>query len=751
MGEVYRATDTKLGREVALKVLPAEFAREAERVERFRREAQAIAALSHPNIVTIHSVEESDGRHFLVMELVEGQTLDEHTGSQPVPVPRLLALVTPIAEALAAAHEKGIVHRDLKPGNVMVTGDAGVKVLDFGLAKQATAANDESALATLAADLTSPGTLVGTPAYMSPEQVRGEPADARSDLFSLGLIIHELASGRHPFRRKSPMETASALLSEPAPALLEVGITAPPLLAHLVGKLLAKQPKDRYQTALGLLSDLQALAGASPEASATAPDASRDQFSIAVLPFRNTSADPENDFLADGLAEDLINDLARIESIKVVARTSAFQFRGKDLDIREIGRKLGVRTILEGSVRAAGKRLRVTAQLINVEDGYHLWSDRFDREQADLFDIQDEITAAIGDRLRATLGGAGETAPAAVASAAATRPGPDRDAEAHTAFMKGRHRMMELTPVGMESARRYFDKALEIDPSHADTRAALSWLAINLAHFGGQEPQPLYEEARSQAERALKVSDAIADAHGGRGFVHMYADWNWAASEKAFLRGLELAPNSASLHLYYGCLLSVIGRHDEAVTVMYRAQSLDPLAGIVNGAVALALLGAGRYDEAVHEATRGIDGDPDYWLTYSHRGHGYYVLGNFEESAADYQAAWERSQDPWALGGWICALDQAGRSGEAARRLAQLQGMADSPFVRPVHWALLFLNRGELDEGFAWYEKSLDARDSLVPWIPESASLRGTPAAADPRFEAARERMGMPPRPMVTA
>ncbi len=735
MGEVYLADDPSLGRKVAIKVLPPRLVANEEARERFLREARSAAALDHPYICKIYQVAADGEREFIAMEYVEGETLADRLGRGPIPVAEALRYVTETAEALQKAHSRSIVHRDLKPANLMLTTDGHVKVMDFGLAKTVDLAEPEWAEdETLTLPLTQHGMVVGTPGYMSPEQIRGEAVDIRSDLFALGLVLYEMLSGEQPFRRPTSVETFTAVLNDEPQPLSTVAAGAPEQLSSIVERLLAKEAGRRFAAPGELLAALEVLAGQGPVAAA------RERFSIAVLPFANVSPDPENDYLADGLAEDLINELARIDRVKVVARTSAFQFRGKEVDVREIGARLGVGTVLEGSVRASGNRLRVTAQLVNVEDGYHLWSERYDRERTDIFDIQDEITAAIGERVRATLG-----EEAAVGTPAA-EPAAGRSPEAHRALLQGRQQMLTLSPAGLESARGFFERALAIDPDYADAHAALSWLAIRMSHFGGKDdPKPLYEEARRRALRALEISDAAADAHGGLGFVYMYADWDWSRSERAFLTGIELAPGSALLRTHYAVLLSMIGRHEEAVAEAYRAQELDPLAGIVNGVMGMTLNGAGRFEEAVAELDRGIELEPTYWLAYHHRATAHFCLGAWAEAAADAEKAFSLVPSPAPMSLGIVALERAGRTEEAAGLLEVFEGMADSPLMRPFNWAMLRLLRGELDEGFAWLERTLDARDGLAPLVPELCLFRGTAVVADPRFAAARARLGMPP------
>ena len=396
MGEVYRAVDTRLGREIALKLLPPETADDPERLTRFRREARAAAALNHPNVVTVYSVEESGGVHFLTMELVDGQPLHELIPSTGLPAAQVIQLSTAIADAVAAAHGKGLVHRDLKPANIMLTRDERVKVLDFGLAKDLRAAGPDDATMPVH-DRTQPGMVMGTPSYMSPEQLAGQTVDHRTDIFSLGVVMYEMTTGRRPFQGGSQAELAASVLRDPVPALTKADV--PPALAKLIAQCLAKSAVDRVQTAGLLASELRA-SGSGPQAT-TAPLLT----SVAVLPFANLSADKEQEYFSDGLAEEIISLLAQVDGLKVIARTSSFAFRGKEEDIRRIAAALNVTHVLEGSVRRAGERVRVTAQLVAGDDGARVWSQRFDRELRDILAVQDEIAAAITGALRITLSG----------------------------------------------------------------------------------------------------------------------------------------------------------------------------------------------------------------------------------------------------------------------------------------------------------------------------------------------------------
>ena len=426
MGIVYRAHDPSLDRDIAIKVLPEQLAAEPDALRRFQREAKAVAALNHPNVVTIHAVEESGGIHFISMELVDGRPLGELIAKGPLPIERFLDVMTPLADALIAAHARGITHRDLKPANVMVTDDGRVKVLDFGLAKFVGTGGDLEETR-----LTQGGLIVGTFPYMSPEQVEGKPVDHRSDIFSLGVVMYEAVTGRRPFLGDSGPALMSAILRDAPPSASDLRADLPASVARLIERCLEKPPGERCQDAAELGRELRA-ARKEHESGVTVPAAtpeSNAEQSIAVLPFTNMSTDPENEFFADGISEDIINTLGQIEGLRVAARGSAFFFKGKHVDLRDVGQKLRVSTVLEGSVRKAGTRLRITAELVNAADGFQLWSERYDRELEDIFEIQDEIARTIADRLKITLTGGAEVPLASRAT---------DNVKAYEAYLKGR-------------------------------------------------------------------------------------------------------------------------------------------------------------------------------------------------------------------------------------------------------------------------------------------------------------------------
>ncbi|HEU5311514.1 MAG TPA: protein kinase, partial [Candidatus Eisenbacteria bacterium] len=475
MGEVYRARDSKLGREVALKVLPEAVARDPAHLARFEREARAVALLNHPNIVVIHSIEEDAGVRFLTMELVEGEPLQKHVQPGGLPLSRLLDLAIQLTEALAAAHRKGVIHRDLKPANVLVTGDHRIKVLDFGLAKVTATRNDEAGKTlTDRPAISIPGEVMGTYPYMAPEQIRGEPVDGRTDLFALGVVLHELATGNRPFSGRTAADVTSAILRDAPVSARNARAELPVMFERILERCLAKEPAARFQSADELKAELHDLQQTVERTSMEAQPHGAETPSIAVLPFANMSADPENEYFSDGLSEELLNVLAKIPDLKVTGRTSSFAFKGKQEDLRDIGQKLGVRTLLEGSVRKAGNRVRVTAQLIKASDGFHLWSETYDRVLDDIFAVQDDIARSVSTALHVTLLGK---------PTAGAKP----DAEAYELVLRANYFVEKNEKASVERAVELYRQAIDRNPNDAAAWAGLAKAYLYQNFFGFME------------------------------------------------------------------------------------------------------------------------------------------------------------------------------------------------------------------------------------------------------------------------
>jgi TolB-like protein/Flp pilus assembly protein TadD len=679
MGEVWKATDTRLGRTVAIKVLNGAHS------ERFEQEARAIAALNHPHICTLHDV----GPNYLVMEYIEGVAL-----SGPLPVEEALRLALQIAAALEAAHAKGITHRDLKPANILVTKE-GVKLLDFGLAKAV-----DGWGATGDATRTIEGTILGTPSYMAPEQIEGKPCDARSDVFSFGAVLYEMLAGSRAFEGM-----AAVLRDDPKP---------PPALERVVMRCLEKQAARRFQSMAELREALREAAEAGT---------SVQQPSIAVLPFANMSADKENEYFSDGLAEEIINALTQVAGLKIPARTSAFFFKGKDVKIAEIARELGVEHILEGSVRKAGNRIRVTAQLIKAADGYHLWSQRYDREMTDVFAIQDEISAAIADQLKVHLTG---------------RKRPTANIAAYELFLEGRHQWYRGSS---EKARECYEKAIALDPVYAPAYAGISECYMQSATRLA-DPREAIPKMEAAARRALELDPTLADAYAMLGRVPAFS-YGWDEARKHFLHALELSSgaihNRAAYALWY---LIPQGFLEEALGEADRAASQDPFSPLRPALKAAVHYYSRRFDEAAEWFRRTLDMSPRNPTFAIYLGRAYAYQNQFEQAmAAVEQAIQDTGRWAWTLFGLGTVHALAGHFEETHRLLEELRQLAQSKYVPASFVARLHALLGEKDAALEWAGKAFDHRDPNLLFIkvdPNFDSLR-----SDPRYLALLEKMNL--------
>jgi len=683
MGEVYKATDTRLGRTVAIKFLKREY------TDRLDREARAIAALNHPHICTIHDV----GPDYLVMEYLEGAPL-----GAPVPLENALRLGLQIVAALEAAHAKGIIHRDLKPGNIFVT-QAGVKLLDFGLAKvmPGQAGSDDTL------SLSQAGAVAGTVAYMSPEQAQAKPLDARSDIFSFGLVLYEMLSGQRAFAADTGIAVMAAIVrDEPRP------LKTAPELERIITRCLRKAPADRFQT----MSEVRAAL----EQVSVKP--AQDQPSIAVLPFSNMSADKENEYFSDGLAEEILNSLVRIPGLKVTARTSSFAFRGKEQDIRGIAEALAVKTILEGSVRKAGNRVRVTAQLINAADGYHLWSERYDREMTDVFAVQDEIAAAIAAALKLKLSG---EAP----SVHRHKP----SVPAYEAYLKGRHHMLKATPEGWARCKEFFDQAIALDPQFAEPHGQLAGQYLLLWANGLRPGMEMIPLIRIEAQKCVDLSDD--SAHGLLAFVAAAFDYDWKEAERHFQIAMATVQVPPELNLTYAThFLLPAGRLQEAVTLLEKTVALDPLHVPVRAVFAMCLLSAEMRDRAVEEARKALEIDENSWVPYFTLVLGYLETGLIAEALASAEKAYQiAGWHPRVIGLLAGVLARTGEHVRAEALIGQMS-QARGGLVASSGMILYYLICSEVNAAADWFEKAVEQRDPImIPWLrlPLFKPLRMSP------------------------
>ena len=743
MGEVYVANDTTLERRVALKVLRPEVADSPERRSRFQWEARAAAALNHPNIVHLYSVEESEGLLFITMELVNGRSLRELLDAgAPLAVGRTLSFASQLAEGLACAHAAGILHRDLKPGNVMITVDDRVKILDFGLAKLfANAAAHDPEAVTIASDQTRTGMTFGTAGYMSPEQALGKILDQRSDLFALGVVLFEMATGRSPFEGDTLAAVFDQLLNRRHPSPRALNPSLPAHLEAVIDRAIEKNPERRYQSANELLQDLKrggSLDGRADTVS-NVPAGTRMPSSIVVLPFTDMSPQKDQEYFCHGLTEEIINSLTTVSGLRVISRTSAFAFQGKNLDVTEIGRRLRVGRALEGSVRKAGDRVRVTAQLVDADDGYQLWSKRFDRELADVFAIQDEIATTIVNELKSGL-----ASDVVATSPTATPRRTPLDADAHDLYLRGMYSLNKWTDDAMRRAMADFRQAIERDPAFAPAYAALAeghvWLYSGLGIMSAAESVP---QARAAIDKALDLDPNLADAHRVRAAIAMNHDWDRHAAETGLARALELGPGSAAAHFSNAWRQILLERQfDRAAAGLEEAARLDPLHLQVRTLIGYFHFFRHDYARAVEHFKRVLELEPAF--AFAH-----YALGDVWTQMQQYDRAFTAFEKAIELGGrsvnHIGVLGYAyGRSGNRDRALSLLHELttrATQGYVPAMWIALIHLGLADLPGLFTWLDRAFDERDGSLILI--TAAIEFDPVRDDPRFETLLGRMGL--------
>jgi adenylate cyclase len=732
MGEVYRAQDSKLGREVALKVLPLDMAADSDCLKRFQREARVVAALNHPHIVTIHSVEEAEGRHFLTMELVEGVALGQLIPKEGLPLDRFFELAISMADALAAAHEKGIVHRDLKPTNIMVDTRGSIKILDFGIAKVGSIsdASDNAGLRQNGATemrfetQTRLGAVIGTLPYMSPEQLQGQSVGPCSDLFSLGAVLYEMAVGQPPFRGERSTALISAIIETSPPPVIQLRTDLPLGLQQILDKCLAKSPADRYASARDLLEALQAVRHRVTYGQQPTPG-SAIQDSVAVLPFVNMSSDRESEFFADGITEEIINALAQIQQLGVAARSSAFSFKGKHIDLRIIGERLSVRTVLTGSVRRAGGRLRITAQLQEVAGGCQLWSEKYDRNPEDVFAIQDEITRSIVHRLTITL----EEERFQCLVKAGTK-----NLEAYQLYLKARS-LLYRRGGAVSHAVECFDRAVRLDPEYAQAWAGVADCYTVMGYLGFAHPNDCMPKALEAARRAVALNSALAEAHNALAMACLQGAWDDEEAEREFLRALELSPKYLQARDWYAyfCLQLAQGRLEEGVRQAKLALESDPLSCYANAMVGFTCCSAGRYEEAVQACERAVELDSESLVARLAHHLALHLSRRFEEAVATADAGLAISgRMPLVLACLATTFADWHKPEEADAVYAELIGRARRCYVQPSVLAIAAAAAGIEDNAIRHTREAFEIRDPAChnhfsKHFPASARLHRYP------------------------
>jgi len=720
MGRVFKVLDQRINEKIALKLIKPEIALNKKTIERFRNELTTARKISHKNVCHMFDLNKQEDNYYITMEFVPGGDLKKFIRrSKQLSVDTSIAIAKQICEGLDEAHKHGIVHRDLNPKNIMIDENGNVRIMDFGIAQTVKSKG-----------ITESGMTIGTPEYMSPEQVEGIKLDQRSDLYSLGVILYEMVTGAVPFMGDTPYSVGIKHKSEIPINPRELNAQIPEDLSRIIMKCMEKDIEKRYQEAEEIWSDLDQIG----ELKRDVKSVSEWKNSIAVLPFANMSAEPDQEYFCDGIAEEIIHALALVENLRVVARTSAFAFKNKNVNAIEIGRELHVKTILEGSVRKAGNRVRIIAQLINVSDGFHLWSEKYDREMDDVFAVQDEITQAIFDNLKVKLLGERKEA---LAKRYQENP------EAYNLYLKGRFFWNKRTEKALRKSIEYFMKGIQKEPMSALCYSGLSDAYHSLGYYNFLPGKDVYNEAKEAVEKALELDAGLSEAHASLGCIHLFYDWDLSSAERAFKKAVHHNPNYASAHHWYAFYLTAKERHDDALMEMNKAQELDPLSVVIRAATGWILYLAGKNDRAERQCQKALEMDPNYHVANVVCGLVLLQKNMFPEAISEFQQARELVKDDAGAAAYLgIAYARSGEIEKTKEMMLEINELAKKKYVPPYYKAAVYAGLGEKTKAIAHLKRALEER---TPWLiflktwPIFENLH-----SEPEFKALIERIGGP-------